>query len=140
MRTLERNKRKLYYANYKSTSPVFENGYFTGQYQVEYEDKVMLWGNYSASAGEVEQELFGLADNYDRILILSSLPSGFDNRSVLWINKEDGAHNYIVKKIADSLNSYLIAIEQVEVTDEDNGDNGNDQDDPELPGENGEED
>lgn len=135
MRTLERNKRKLYYATYKTTSPVYEDGYFTGQYEVEYNDKVELWCNYTASAGEVEQEFFGLADNYDRVLVLKSLPTGFDNRSVLWIGKEDGSHNYVVKKIADSLNSYLVAVEQVEVTESDNGngDNGDDNGDTEIP-------
>lgn len=118
MRTLERNKQPIYYALYQNKVPIMdEYGNETGQYQIIYSVPVLLRANVSAAAGEKSIQPFGEQVNYDKVIVLDDIDCPITETSVLWIDTAaiNEPHNYIVKKIAKSLNSVLIAVSKVNV-------------------------
>ena len=125
MRALERNKQKIYYANYTGRSEVTdENGLITGETSISYTNPVGVNVNVSASRGEAYIDLFGTDLNYTKTIV-SDTDLGIDENSVLWVGKEAyqttsttsviTPYNYIVASIAKSLNSVVYAIREVDV-------------------------
>ena len=125
MRTLTRNKIRIYYANYRDKSPLKdEYGNLTGEYEVTYENPVAVMANVSAARGESTTRQFGEDVSYDRIIVLDDPAFPIAETSILWIDTlpeiaEDGTteapHDYIVKQVAPSLNSVSIAVSKVDV-------------------------
>ena len=125
---MKRNKQKFYYANFDSASTtdvVDENGNYTGESGLAYTEPVKFYASISSAIGDTEVTLFGKDLKYDKTICFDKFrPEGFDEYSVLWIDKEpyDSNHNkvghdYIVSKIAKSLNGFwLVAIAKAEVT------------------------
>ena len=121
MKALERNKQKIYYANYTGRSVITdENGLETGEYEITYSEPVEVKANVSASRGEASLDLFGTDLNYTNTIVTDK-DLGIDENSILWVGKEayqDSVitpHNYIVASIAKSLNSVVYAIRKVDV-------------------------
>ena len=75
--------------------------------------------NWSASVGQAEVELFGNAEQYDRVIVMDKTMPILTEQTILWIDKNptDGAYNYIVKKVADSINGYSYAVRKVDVSE-----------------------
>lgn len=133
MKTLNRNKRKLYYAQYEGkVACVDDNGYHTGEYEPLYSNPKKGAANVSAAKGESDTRLFGESENYDKIIALDNTAPKIDEYTRLWVDvmpKLDGVgalaknsndevetpHDYIVKKVAKSINSTLVAISKVNV-------------------------
>ena len=125
MRTLTRNKTRIYYANYRNKTPIKdEYGNLTGEYQIAYENPVAINANVSAARGESTTRQFGDDVRYDRIIVLDDPLIPIAETSILWIDTlpeiaEDGTtetpHDYIVKQVATSLNSVSIAVSKVNV-------------------------
>ena len=125
MRGLLRNKTKFYYALYKERKEIIdEYGNATGQYEIIYGKPVEMFGNISPSVGEVQVREFGESESYDKVIVLDKRDIPIDEYSLLWVDtlpllNDDGStgtpHDYIVKKIARSLNSVSIAIRKVDV-------------------------
>ena len=125
MRTLARNKIRIYYANYHNKIPIRdEYGNLTGEYQITYENPVAVMANVSAARGESTTRQFGEDVSYDRIIVLDNPSFPIAETSILWIDTlpeiaEDGTtntpHDYIVKQVAPSLNSVSIAVSKVTV-------------------------
>jgi hypothetical protein len=125
MRTLARNKIRIYYANYRDKTPLKdEYGNLTGEYEVTYGDPVAVMANVSAARGESTTRQFGEDVSYDRIIVMDDPAFPIAETSILWIDTppeiaEDGAtntpHDYIVKQVAPSLNSVSIAVSKVNV-------------------------
>jgi hypothetical protein len=125
MRTLSRNKIRIYYANYRGKTPLKdEYGNLTGEYDVTYENPVAVMANVSAARGESTTRQFGEDVRYDRVIILDDPAFPIAETSILWIDtppeiREDGStdttHDYIVKQVAPSLNSVSIAVSKVSV-------------------------
>ena len=125
MRTLERNKRRIYYANFRGKIPIkdeYDN--LTGEYDIVYENPVMIKANVSAARGESTTRQFGEDESYDRVIVMDDPNVSIKASSVLWIDilpeiKEDGStdtpYDYIVKQVAPSLNSVSIAVSKVNV-------------------------
>ena len=126
MRTLTRNKIRIYYANYLDKIPIKdEYGNLTGEYKVIYGNPVALMANVSAARGESTTRQFGDDVRYDRIIVLDDPTFPIAETSILWIDTppaiaEDGStdtpHDYIVKQVAPSLNSVSIAVSSVSIT------------------------
>ena len=119
MRTLEKNKSTVDYANYVSEEALRDSfGYESGEYEVTYGTATELKVNVSPPTGRAAREIFGINLQYDRVLVLDTLPSGFDESTILWIDETDTdePHDYHVARIAPSLNSYLVAISRVDVS------------------------
>ena len=125
MRTLIRNKIRIYYANYRNKTPIKdEYGNLTGEYQIAYENPVAINANVSAARGESTTRQFGDDVRYDRIIVLDDPLIPIAETSILWIDTlpeiaQDGStntpHDYIVKQVATSLNSVSIAVSKVNV-------------------------
>ena len=81
-----------------------------------------MWANVSPASGAVAQEMVGTLDGYDRVLV-SDLPEcPIDETSVLYIDKEPPtaadapvAYDYIVRRVAKSLNILAVAVRKVRV-------------------------
>lgn len=125
MRTLVRNKIRIYYANYRDKIPLKdEYGNKTGEYDIIYDNPVEIKANVSAARGEATTRQFGEDENYDRVIVLDDPKFPISVTSILWIDTlpeiaEDGStetpHDYIVKQVATSLNSVSIAVSKVNV-------------------------
>lgn len=134
MRTLTRNKSKFFYALYKEKVPkTDEYGNVTGEYEIIRDNPVECSANISAAKGETSTRQFGESESYDKVIVMDKDAPPIDEYTVLWVDKtpqvdEDGSlvtneegeiltpHDYIVKKVAKSLNSVSIAISKVTVS------------------------
>lgn len=126
MRCMERNKQVFYFSSFTDKVEIVdEYGNRTGEYKVLYDNPTKLSGNISAAMGEMQNRQFGESELYDKVIVLSNPNVSIDEYSILWVDtlptlKEDGStgtpHDYIVKKIARSLNSVSIAISKVMVS------------------------
>ena len=125
MRCMIRNLRVFYYSIYKDKSEITdEYGNKTGEYEVIYSEPIKCKGNISSAQGEMQSRQFGDSESYDKVIVLDNANIQINEHSILWVDtlpiiKEDGttdtSHDYIVKKVARSLNSVSIAISKVDV-------------------------
>ncbi len=143
MRTLRRNKQLILYRNYLGKQPIHDtNGYETGEYTIAYDEPRVLYANVSAVTGNSQVEQFGTNLNYDKVIVTSDLSLSVNEETVLILDPDlsdflvtDGGlplftddgrllsevdistlpldYNYIVKKVAKSLNSISYAISRV---------------------------
>lgn len=127
MRCMNRNKQVFYYALFKSVEDTTdEYGNVTGEHKIIYGNPQKFRANISAAKGETSTREFGESESYDKVIVMDKDASNIDEYSVLWIDTlpeiaEDGTtdtpHDYIVKKVAKSLNSVSIAISKVNVSE-----------------------
>ena len=125
MRTLVRNKIRIFYANYRAKNPIVdEYGNMTGEYDIVYDNPLEVKANVSAARGESTTRQFGDDEGYDRVIVMDDPNAPIGASSVLWIDtlpeiNEDGStdtpYDYIVKQVATSLNSVSIAVSKVNV-------------------------
>lgn len=132
MRCMRRNKIRFYYALYEDKVPVTDDyGNNTGEFDILYGKPVECYANISAAVGETATRQFGDKENYDKVLVTEASP--MDEQTVLWIDTvpqvdadgnllrdDDGKmltpYDYIVQKVAQSLNSVSYAIRKVKVS------------------------
>lgn len=125
MKMMNRNKSDFYYALYKGKNPITdEYGNRTGEYEILREDPQKYSANISAAKGEINTRQFGENESYDKVIVMDDKAPNIDEYTVLWVDtlpemKSDGTtdtpYDYIVKKVAKSLNSVSIAISKVNV-------------------------
>lgn len=73
MRTLARNKIRIYYANFRAKIPLKdEYGNLTGEYEILYDNPTAIKANVSAARGEAVTRQFGDDEGYDRVIVLDS--------------------------------------------------------------------
>jgi hypothetical protein len=73
MRTLRRNKIRIYFANYRDRIPIKdEYGNLTGDYDILYDNPTTIMANVSAARGEATTRQFGDEEAYDRVIVLDS--------------------------------------------------------------------
>ena len=126
MKTLNRNKTGFYYALYEGKEPIVDDyGNTTGEYEVKYSKPRNFFANISAANGKADVEQFGANVDYDKIIVGDNIFPQIDEYSILWIDtapvidnegKTETPHDYVVKKIAKSLNSISVAVSKVEVS------------------------
>mgnify|MGYP006899732658 CR=1 FL=1 len=124
MKCMERNKVPFYYCLYDEEVPIVDSeGNETGEKTISYSDPVEIRANISPATGNTSVEQFGNSLQYDKVIVLDDLTCPIDENSVLFIDTApafdtDGnpLFDYIVKKVARSLNSISIAIAKVEVS------------------------
>lgn len=128
------------------TALIDERGNETGEPILTYEDPVTMYANISPATGQSNTEQFGNLENYDKVIVTDDLNCPIDENSVLFIDKEPEftnvvtheyvtttnngqttsawvektvsvpAHDYIVRRVAKSLNHISIALRRVEVS------------------------
>lgn len=134
MRCMNLNKQRFFYALYTGREELKdEYGNKSGEYKLLYSNPVEYFANISAARGETQSNQFGENIVYDKSIILDKGAVDLDEYSILWIDSEpeldangalvlneDGTvktpHDYIVKKVAMSLHSVLLAISKVTVS------------------------
>lgn len=126
MKCMSRNKTKFFYALYEGKTPITdEYGNVTGEYDVQHGKPTEFYANISAAKGETQTRQFGENESYDKVIVLDSDAPSIDEYSILWVDvipklKEDGTtdtpYDYVVKKVAKSLNVTSIAISKVNVS------------------------
>lgn len=124
MRALERNKQSFFYLLYDRKEPVTdEDGNETGEETVVYKPAVPFRANVSAATGASQVEQFGSLTGYDKVIVTDDLACPIDENTVLFLDKkpeygENGRplYDYIVKRVAKSLNSVSIAVTRVSVS------------------------
>jgi hypothetical protein len=103
MRTLEKNKQKMYYALYKGVEPEYvldENGnkiidytdedgnvYYreTGNKVPTYFEPVLFYANISMSGGEISTQEYGIdVSSYDAIVVLDKGQIPIEETSLIW--------------------------------------------------------
>jgi hypothetical protein len=115
MRSLQRNWRELHYAVLLGTeSIVDEYGNDTLEVKPIYGSPTLLRVNISANAGQEAVNVFGSQTGYSRTVSYVGDSCPLDENSVVWFGADpSGPHNYVVVKVADSKNGYLIALREV---------------------------
>ena len=110
MRNLARNQRTLSYASWLKDNPILDD-YSNETLEVEpiYAEKKTLKMNYSPNVGEISTEVFGSTTNYSRVISHVGKTCPLKKKDHVWINDE----KYEVVKVADSLNSWLIALKEI---------------------------
>lgn len=134
MKCMEINKVKFFYALYESKEPVIDDyGNSTGEYEVIHSEPQEFFANISAAKGTTQTQQFGDNITYDKVIIFDSDAPSIDEYSVLWVDtmpefdeyghlavNDEGEtitpHDYVVKKVAKSLNTVLVAISRVNVS------------------------
>ena len=124
MKVMERNKRTFWYCLYDRKEPIIdEDGNETGEEQIVYKPVQSLRANISAASGSSQVEQFGNLAGYDKVIVTDDTSCHIDENTVLFIDKdpaydEDGKplYDYMVKRVARSLNSVSIAVTKVSVS------------------------
>lgn len=124
MRCLVRNKVAFYYALYTGKVAVTDaQGHETGEMKPSYSTPVLMKANISASSGDAQVEQFGTSISYDRVIVTDNTDCPIDENSVLCVDSSPSydasgnlKYDYIVTKVARSLNSVSIAISKVKVS------------------------
>lgn len=146
MKTMKRNQRPFYYCLFQSKQDAVDvNGNKTGEKILVYEAPVRMMANISPATGQTNTEQFGNLDNYDKVIVFDDVNSPIDENTVLFLDKEpdftEGVtvaytpaatllgeptvevqtvqipkYNYIVRRVAKSLNSVSVAVRKVEVS------------------------
>jgi hypothetical protein len=134
MRTLNKNKQKLFYANQDRIVPIYE--YYedeegnlipldTGETKLVYGEPIEFKGNIAmSSSGEVEIQEFGLSQaDYSAILVIDKDYIPLTETSLIWFENEpkkdiDGntdefSADYRIVKISPSLNVAKYALQKV---------------------------
>lgn len=124
MRSCAKNERPLYVLNYKGkTAYIGSDGYETGEETITYSKAIPFKANISGAKGNSAVEVFGTNLDYDKVLTLSQRKFGelkITDNSVFFIEIKptyDSNHyplyDYRVKRIADTPNEVVIALERV---------------------------
>lgn len=127
------NQRPFYYATFKKKTAITDASNFeTGEYTVEYNNPVKCSGNISAARGTADVDQFGENENYDKVIVMDDPGTPIDESTVLWVDSMPTLNangslatsqsgniltpwDYVVRRVARSLNSVSIAISKVKV-------------------------
>lgn len=120
MRTLNKNKQKMYYANLVDTVQeeyIDEDGnrYPTGEPKNIYSEPIKFEGNIAMSGGEAEAQEFGLnLADYEAVLVVGKNTLPITETSLIWHvtaptkgidgNTDEYSSDYRIVKISPSLN------------------------------------
>ena len=133
MRCMSRNKVTFFYALYERKEAITDDyGNTTGEFEVIHGNPLEYSANISAAKGETQTRQFGENEVYDKVIVADNTVPPIDEYSVLWIDTlpqldKTGAlatdetgkvitpYDYIVTKVARSLNSVSIAVSKVKV-------------------------
>ena len=139
MRSLKKNKQKLYYATYSDEIPVYETdkdgkikytevdgelipipiGTMAG-----YNEPVIFYANISAGKGDVQADVFGSSVDYSRTISTCNMDCPITKLTRLWVGCEpkynddgsidgDSANYEVAAPPAKSLNGIVIAIKEL---------------------------
>lgn len=124
MRSLRKNRQRLWYAVYNGKTPILDkDGFETGETFASYSAPVVFHANLSAAKGTAGVEAFGVTANYTKTVSTSDVNLPITETSRIWYETEpvlnddgtaDGdSADYFVEQIAKSLNGLMIALKKL---------------------------
>ena len=123
MRSLTRNKQRIFYSLYTGKQEVRDEwGNLVSEPVLTYDAPVEYYINVSAARGTADVEQFGINTAYTKTMVTNDLTCPIDETTRLWIGREptdngvEVPHNYVVVMVAKSVNSITYAIKEVSVT------------------------
>ena len=118
MRSLNRNKRQIYYSlRNGEVANIDEYGNETGELTPVYGAATPLLCNVSAATGEDAVRAFGNFTGYVRTMFIADNNCPIDENTIVWFGAAPpDPHNYIVVRKADAKNGVLYALQEVTVT------------------------
>ena len=142
MRLMKRNLKPLWYSLYRGNMKLYdEDGYETGEKRVLYDEPVNMMCNISPATGRAVQEQFGVIENYDKIVMTDKMDCPINENTILYIDEKPkrkmmlkiqfavnpfgdvtfktavkSYKQYIVKRVAKSLNHISYAVMEVKVS------------------------
>lgn len=110
MRSLNRNKRKIYYKKWLSDETIYdEHGNETGEKQPIYGEAVEYDCNISSTMGLEEVQAFGNITNYSRAITIADVNCPLSENDIA----EFGEKEYIVVRKSDSKNGLMYALQEL---------------------------
>ena len=131
MMCLYQNTQEVAYALYIGKEEIIDSaGNRTGTYRNIYSDPIIARMNVSAARMSAELEEFGINTPYNRTIVTDDMTTDFSTDTVFWvgispyktelINGEEVQrvvpHNFVVLRVARSLNSTTLAVKEVDVS------------------------
>ena len=133
MKSLNRDRRKVFVSLYSTKTKVTDGGVWTGEWQVRRSEPYPIYPTLSANKGEAYAESFGTNISYDKVATIDYVDTGISETAVLWVDTppqfdeqgylvvdENGdpsvPFDYTVEKVAESPNVTQLAIKKVDVS------------------------
>lgn len=115
MKLLRRNMRSIWYRLFQGqTAQIDADGFETGETTISYSDPFELSCSVSPASGDILADTFGTVETYDKVIITDDLSCPIDENSVLFVDVDvSGNHDYVVKRVAKSLNFIAYAVSKV---------------------------
>ena len=115
MRSLQRNWRTIHYKTQVGSESILdEYGNETLEKKTLYSEQKKINVNVSANVGQDDLNVFGNLTEYSRTISYCGANCPLSEGTIVWFGTDEtGPHNYIVVKVADSKNGYLIALREV---------------------------
>ena len=118
------NKRKFYYCLFEGSEDLTDmGGYKTGEKRLVYSAPVEMLANVSEAKGRSEAEQFGTDLKYDKVILTCEMDCPINEQTVLFVDREPAFDNdgcplfdYVVSRVAKSINVITYAIRKVDVT------------------------
>ena len=92
----------------------------TGERRLHYADPVEFWANISPASGQKQIEQFGTLENYDKVIVTRDMTCPINEHTVLFVDKapernanHELMYDYVVMRVAKSLNQISIAVRKV---------------------------
>lgn len=126
MRCLKKNKQKMYYALYLSSTDVTTGESIVvdgetipvevGATSKGYGDPIMFYGNISMSGGSVYETEYGIdVSSYSAVLVMNKDEIPIDEHSLIWFESEPtNKADYKVVKAVPSLNVSKYLLQRIE--------------------------
>lgn len=121
MRTIQRNKRTIYYALYEGLADIVDgDGNLTGEKETRYGEIVTARMNVSGGRGSAEIELFGIDNPFTRTAVTDDLSTPFNTDTIFWFDTDPltEEHNYRCTGVARTINQVVIALAETSRTEE----------------------
>ena len=118
MRTLQRNKRTIYYALYDGVTEVVDSdGNYTGEQEVSYGEVQTARMNVSGGRGQAEIELFGVDNPFTRTAVTDDLTTPFNTDTIFWFEADPlvDPHNYRCTGVSKTVNQVVLALAELDV-------------------------
>ena len=125
MRTMTRNRKVFYYASLESVAMGQDkDGNYT-ENKHTYSDPVKAYGVFSTASGMATMQIFGMDEHYDKTVMLNKDEDFLKVGSILWVDtlptldeqgKTATPYDYIVTRVANSLNFVAVGIRKVTVS------------------------
>lgn len=120
MRTIQRNKRTIWYALYQGDTELVDgDGNLTGEHADSYTTPVETRMNVSGGRGQAEIEMFGIDNPFTHTAVTDDLTTPFDTDTAFWFGIEPTSgqtqveHNFRCTGVSRTINQVVIALAEV---------------------------